>query len=64
MKQRVTYIVQDPDSFSPDQLVIKGSSLTLKHVEAAKEHRITASLDDLPSEVSNVYLERDRICIY
>ncbi|PVI07591.1 PIG-X-domain-containing protein [Periconia macrospinosa] len=55
MKQRITYIVQDPDSFSPEQLVVKGSSLTLNRVQAAKEQRITVGLDELPSELKKAF---------
>ncbi|CAI6333425.1 unnamed protein product [Periconia digitata] len=51
MKERITYIVQDPDAFSPEQLVVKGDSITLKKVQAAKEQRITVGLDELPTEL-------------
>lgn len=51
MKQRITYLVQDPDVFSPEQLDVKGGSLTLDKVNAAKEHRVTFGLSELPREV-------------
>lgn len=51
MKQRLTYVVKDPEIFSPDQLSVTGSSLGLKNVDAAKEHRITLGLGELPNEV-------------
>jgi hypothetical protein len=55
MKQRITYVVKDPDSFSPELLEVKkdGSrdSFVLNGVQAAKEHRITLGLDELPTEV-------------
>lgn len=55
MKQRITYIVKDADEFSPDQLEVTKDGqkdlITLKGVEAAKEHRITLGLNELPSEV-------------
>lgn len=51
MKQRITYIVQDADDFNPDQLEVNDVSLTLKGVKAAKEHRITFGLRELPQEV-------------
>jgi hypothetical protein len=55
MKQRITYVVKKPEAFSPEQLEIKqdpkGPIFTLKNVDAAKEHRITLGLDELPKEV-------------
>lgn len=54
MKQRITYVVTNPESFHPEQISVqKGSNgnrdaFTLKGVQAAKEHRITFGLDDLP----------------
>jgi hypothetical protein len=51
MKQRITYLVQDPEVFSPEQLEVQGGSLTLDKVNAAKEHRITFGLSELPKEV-------------
>jgi hypothetical protein len=55
MKQRITYVVKNPEAFSPDQLEVKqdlqGPIFTLKNVDAAKEHRITFGLDELPEEV-------------
>jgi hypothetical protein len=55
MKQRITYVVKDPDSFTPELLEVKkdGSkdSLVINGLQAAKEHRITLGLDELPSEV-------------
>ncbi|KAH6622195.1 PIG-X [Boeremia exigua] len=53
MKQRITYVVTDPESFNPEQIdVQKGSNgksdtFTLTRVRAAKEHRITLGLDEL-----------------
>ena len=56
MKQRITYIVQNPDAFSPEQLDVREGVFALKNVEAAKEHRITFGLDELPDRV--------RFCLY
>ncbi|KAJ8110552.1 hypothetical protein OPT61_g6640 [Boeremia exigua] len=53
MKQRITYVVTEPESFNPEQITVhKGSSgnrdtYTLTRVRAAKEHRITLSVDEL-----------------
>lgn len=51
-------MVKKPEAFTPEQLVVKddGTSLTLKHVDAAKEHRITLGLDELPGEVNKLYI--------
>jgi len=55
MKQRITYVVKDPDSFTPEQLEVKKdsheSTFSVKDLQAAKEHRITLGLDELHSEV-------------
>jgi hypothetical protein len=51
MKQRRTYLVSDPDSFTPEQLEVKDGSLSLKGLHAVEEHRITFSLDELPTKV-------------
>jgi hypothetical protein len=55
MKQRITYVVKDADTFTPEQLEVTSDSqkinLFVKGVQAAKEHRYTLGLDELPSEV-------------
>ena len=51
MKQRITYVVPDPESFDPESLSVRASSLELRDVKAAKEHRITFGLSELPFEV-------------
>lgn len=55
MKQRITYIVHNSDTFSPEQLEVgadkRGPVFALKGIEAAKEHRITLGLDELPKQV-------------
>lgn len=58
MKQRITYVVNSPDDFSPEQLLVKddGNSsprFAVKGVDAAKEHRITLGLKELPEEVQH-----------
>ncbi|KAF3042131.1 protease B nonderepressible form [Didymella heteroderae] len=53
MKQRITYVVTEPEIFSPDQISVeKGKNgerdiFQVKRLEAAKEHRITLGLDEL-----------------
>jgi hypothetical protein len=55
MKQRITYVVTNPESFTPEQLkVYKTEShhvFSVNGVQAAKEHRFTFGLDELPSQV-------------
>ena len=55
MKQRITYVVKKPEEFTPDQLDVgedkSGQYFALDNVYAAKEHRITLGLDELPEEV-------------
>ncbi|KAF2823982.1 PIG-X-domain-containing protein [Ophiobolus disseminans] len=59
MKQRITYVVKDPDSFTPEQLGVQKhdvqGSFSVTGVEAAKELRITLGLDELPSELSAAF---------
>ena len=55
MKQRITYVVKNPEDFTPDQLDVgedkSGPYFALDNVYAAKEHRITLGLNELPEEV-------------
>lgn len=51
MKQRITYLVHDPVNFTPEQFGVQDDSFTLNAVNAAKEHRLTFGLDELPQEV-------------
>ena len=55
MKQRITYVVTNPEDFTPDQLQVgkdqSGPYFALDNVYAAKEHRITLGLNELPEEV-------------
>ncbi|KAF2026085.1 PIG-X-domain-containing protein [Setomelanomma holmii] len=56
MKQRITYVVTNPESFAPEQLSVTNSYdqdvLGVKGVRAAKEHRFTFGLYELPRELS------------
>lgn len=55
MKQRLTYVVKKPESFTPELLEVEKEGSTdlfsLTNVQAAKEHRITLGLGELRSEV-------------
>ncbi|KAI1540364.1 PIG-X-domain-containing protein [Pyrenophora tritici-repentis] len=59
MKQRITYVVHKPEEFTPEQIEITqdelGPRFALKNVQAAKEHRITLGLDELPSNIGNIF---------
>ncbi|KAF2676782.1 PIG-X-domain-containing protein [Lentithecium fluviatile CBS 122367] len=55
MKQRITYIVRNPDEFTPEQLEVIGRSLNIQKLNAAKEHRITLGLKELPRELSKAF---------
>ncbi|KAI4654574.1 uncharacterized protein J4E79_008448 [Alternaria viburni] len=63
MKQRITYVVTNPEEFTPDQLQVgedqSGPYFALDNVYAAKEHRITLGLNELPEEV---YTPDDALC--
>jgi hypothetical protein len=60
MKQRITYLVRDPESFDPNLLTVNDASLSLRDVKAAKEHRITFGLSELPAEVCICYQGRPK----
>lgn len=51
MKQRITYLVPNPDDFHPDLLEVESASLSVRDLKSAKEHRITLGLSELPLEV-------------
>ena len=57
MKQRITYVVHNPDDFDPSQLRLSptNNAFTLDLVNAAKEHRLTFGLSELPQEVRFEY---------
>lgn len=51
MKQRITYLVLEADEFHPDQLTVQDASFRVRNLKAAKEHRVTFGLIELPQEV-------------
>ncbi|KAF2639048.1 PIG-X-domain-containing protein [Massarina eburnea CBS 473.64] len=55
MKQRITYIVSDPDTFRPELLDVKHASITLKKVQAAKERKVTIGLGELPEQLAKAF---------
>jgi hypothetical protein len=54
MKQRITYLVPEPDDFRPELLTVQDESLSVRNLKAAKEHRVTFGLSELPEEVRQV----------
>ena len=52
MKQRITFIQRVDAGFDPQQAVLTASSLSVRGLDAAREDRSTAGLDELPEEVS------------
>ncbi|EON66513.1 hypothetical protein W97_05758 [Coniosporium apollinis CBS 100218] len=54
MKQRITYLLREPDELRTEHLEVTGKSLIINNLKAAKEHRLTLSLSELPNEVSEV----------
>ncbi|KAF2750111.1 PIG-X-domain-containing protein [Sporormia fimetaria CBS 119925] len=54
MKQRITYLVPEADDFHPDLLSVRDASLSVRNLKAAKEHRITVGLSELPEKLRNV----------
>lgn len=51
MKRRLSYIQRPDASFEPHQVVLDSAKLEIHHLDAAREDRITFTLDEL-SEVS------------
>lgn len=56
MKQRITYVVHNPNDFDPSQLRLSptNNAFTLDLVNAAKEHQLTFGLSELPQELYRV----------
>lgn len=52
MKQRITYFRQHDAPFDLSQLSVEPNGMQIDDLEAAKEHRITIGLSELPGEVS------------
>lgn len=54
MRERVTYILRDPQAgFNPSKLEVTESSFSVLGVNAAKEVAATFSVGDLPQEVQD-----------
>ncbi|KAB8349525.1 hypothetical protein FH972_023551 [Carpinus fangiana] len=51
MKHRITYIRENEAPFEPSQLTVQANVLDVKALHAAKEHRLTIGLSELPAEV-------------
>lgn len=55
MRHRITYFGRPGSSFSPEQVIVTADSLTVHNLDAAKEHRITLGLTELPKEVMTMF---------
>ncbi len=51
MKQRITYLRDNADDFNPSQLEVGSDYMLVRSLKAAKEHRLTVGLEELPKEV-------------
>lgn len=51
MRQRITFLQEPQDSLDPKLLSVASSSISAKELKAAREERITLSLDELPQEL-------------
>ncbi|KAG0652407.1 pbn1 [Hyphodiscus hymeniophilus] len=51
MRQRITFIQEPQDSLDPQRLQIGKNSIATQDLKAAREDRITLSLDELPQEL-------------
>ena len=51
MKQRITYLVHDLNTFDSDSVTVENGAFKVDKVKASKEHRITFGLSELPAEV-------------
>lgn len=51
MKERITYIHRADDAFEPSQLTVGKASLEIANLKAARDHRLTFSIAELPREV-------------
>lgn len=53
MKERITYLLHvGEEGFDPSRLTVTKESLALPPIKAAKEHRLTLGLSELPHEVA------------
>ncbi|OOQ89845.1 Protein pbn1 [Penicillium brasilianum] len=51
MKRRVTYVQHPETPFKPHQASLSSSAVSVRDLDAAREDRITFSLEDLPEEL-------------
>lgn len=51
MKNRVTFIHSSHEVLEPGQLDVGAHSVRVRSLKAAREERLTISLDELPQEV-------------
>jgi hypothetical protein len=63
MKQRITFLQEPQDSLDPKLLEVESSFIATKVLKAAREDRITLSLDELPNELRRVLKESHELHI-
>jgi hypothetical protein len=51
MRQRITFLQEPQDSLDPKLLHVERNSIATKYLKAAREDKITFSLDELPQEL-------------
>ena len=51
MRERITFIHGAEDAFDPQQLTVDNKAVEVKSLQAAREHRLTFGLSELPQEV-------------
>ncbi|MCJ1382925.1 protease B nonderepressible form [Xylographa soralifera] len=54
MRERITFVHGAEDDFDPSQLEVHNDSLYIKSLKAAREDRITFSIEELPQEIWRV----------
>ena len=51
MRERITFVHSPEDAFDPSQLRLENNTLHVSSLKAAREDRVTFSLQELPQEV-------------
>jgi hypothetical protein len=54
MRQRITYLQEPQDAIDPGTLKVTKNSISTKSITAAKEEKLTFSLEELPQELVKV----------
>lgn len=57
MKRRITFVQSHNAPFDSHQAVLTSTSLSIRHLDAVREDRITIGLDELPEEVRQTHID-------